>query len=209
MTHTSAPHANADHSIAALWADARAWLGELLKRFGGPARILIALAARTRGAVKRRLAALDALVLKLLLIEAVQLAPTPAPARAPAAARRRCAVAHRLEDPACPETWRVRYRPRLPRIPRRVAATRARPGAAPRDAAAVARLLARRCEALRRLIADPRPAIRALARKLRALGASAHAFARRIAIKPAPRGASNPMRLAHAIVHAVDAINTS
>jgi hypothetical protein len=74
----------------------------------------------------------------------------------------------------------------------------------PIRAAAHARRLARRFEALRRVLSDPRAAIAALARKLAALGAAAHAAARRIALwRPRAPHASIPH--GHAMVAAHDA----
>ena len=63
--------------------------------------------------------------------------------------------------------------------------------------------LARRLEAVRRVIADPRRVIAALARKLASLGRAARAFARRIALAAPPRG-GGPV-FANAIVYACDA----
>jgi hypothetical protein len=112
------------------------------------------------------------------------------------------------EHPAHSATWRVRFHARIPR--RRegaaAAARRARLQPAPEAirARADARRLARRFEALRRVIADPRAAIIALARKLSALGAAAYAAARRIALWR-PRSAAVSIAHGHATVAAHDA----
>ena len=113
-----------------------------------------------------------------------------------------------VEDPANSKTWRVRFRPRLrgllPKPPRPRAAPHARTVAAPPNPVLRARKLARRLEALRRVIAQPRRAVAALARRLHALGAAARAVAHAIALWR-PRGAAPSLTLAHAIVHASDA----
>ena len=54
--------------IAILWQGARAWLADTLRMFGGPATI----ARHACLAFKRRLALLESLVMKLLLIEAAR-----------------------------------------------------------------------------------------------------------------------------------------
>jgi hypothetical protein len=82
------------------------------------------------------------------------------------------------------------------------AATRHVPRA-PACAQTLALKLARRFEALRRVIADPRRAIAALVRKLAALGAGARAFARVIALA-SPRQGGGPI-FADATVRAHDA----
>ncbi len=71
----------------------------------------------------------------------------------------------------------------------------------PANAPAKARALARRFEAVRRVIADPSRIIAALARKLAALGKRARAFARRIAIAAPPRGSGRA--LANAVGYAL------
>src|SRR5262245_24247063 len=100
--------------VAVLWQAARAWLADTLRMFGRPAVI----ARRACLAFKRRLALLESLVMKLLLIEAARQKEF-AGARAdegetarPAASRcpRRTAA---KEDPARSETWRVRFRARM------------------------------------------------------------------------------------------------
>jgi hypothetical protein len=68
-----------------------------------------------------------------------------------------------------------------------------------------ARALARRFEAVRRVIADPRRAIAALARRLRALGKRALVLARAIALSRPPCCVGAPMPFAHAMVRACDA----
>ena len=110
------------------------------------------------------------------------------------------------EHPDHPQTWRVRFHVRIPSQSRATAQTRRTNTHAPEAsrAAAHARRLARRFEALRRVLADPRAAIAALARKLAALGAAAHAAARRIALwRPRAPHASIPH--GHAMVAAHDA----
>ena len=166
--------------IADLWLQARAWFADLLAAFGQPSEIA-ALARDACAALRRELAALRAFVFKLLLVEAARLAgPHCRPTLAP---RQRCAAASpapRIHDLACPEAWRVRFSLAVPRVraPQRRSA-----GARPRRVRAPSPLdLARACEALRRVLADPAPAAARLARKLCALGARAFAAARRIAL---------------------------
>jgi hypothetical protein len=101
-----------------------------------------------------------------------------------------------------PITWRVRFHTPGSRRRRGAAPTR-RVGAAPPCAQTLALRLARRFEALRRVIADPRRAVAALARKLRALGAGAGAFTRSIALLTTQRG-GGPV-FAQAIIAAHDA----
>jgi hypothetical protein len=231
--------------IADLWNEARRWLAEALRDFGGPARIARTLAPAALAAIRGRLAALEALVMKLLLIEAASclgMPHTPRDRRAPARADRSAdpgpapcalasatqsralacaagakATAQQPEHPDDAATWRVRFHSRMPKSRGRAvtaagaAAPRcAQPAPAPRSDVdriqAAARACARRFEALRRVLADPRRAAIALARKLRALAARGHAAARRIALAPSPSAAPNRMALAHATVHAHDAI---
>ena len=239
MTMPSAP--TPSNPIAQLWRATRTRLADLISEFLGPIEVARTLARKARAIIRRKLALLEALVLKLLLIEAAaraqeipaqwprfrRRAPTPKPA------------SRRSENAAAPETWRVRFSLRLPAGPRT-------PHAPPRDiggprirdlgrpllvrdiwreqarcalidrlhpkpdaAAAHARAqakamrLARRLEAVRRVIADPRRVIAALARKLASLGRAARAFARRIALAAPPRG-GGPV-FANAIVYACDA----
>lgn len=111
------------------------------------------------------------------------------------------------EHPDHPVTWRVRFhtpaqRPR--RGTRASTAQRTPPARAPACAQTLALRLARRFEALRRVIADPRAAIAALARRLHALGAAAFAVARRIALWR-PRFAGASVLHGHAMVCAHDA----
>jgi hypothetical protein len=190
--------------IAVLWQGARAWLADTLRLFGGPATI----ARSACAAFKRRLALLESLIMKLLLIEAARQSDlndagveTHKAARPAAPGPRRRAAE---EDAARSETWRVRFRPRMPRRARHGASAQ-RPAPRLRHArpdSAHAMRLARRFEALRRVLADPRRAIATLARKLRALAARAYAAARAIAMSSPRQGGG--MVHAHALVHACD-----
>mgnify|MGYP001478427787 CR=1 FL=1 len=221
----------ASDPIAALWQAARALLAETLRAFGAPAAVAHAVSA----AFKRRLALLESLVMKLLLIEAASFHPvpgrgetaSPGPMNTGARERSTDSAARCLhatvsmgpglgaarqsgnrwtEDPADSRTWRVRFRPRLPRHAAANIGRPAPPRRPPRPAhiraLAHARRLARRFEALRRVVADPRRAAAALARKLHALGARAGAVALRMA-RAMPRRAGG---LAHAdaLVRACD-----
>lgn len=222
MTSASLP----SDPIAELWQTARAWCARALAELGDPAAIAAAVAREAYAACRRRLALLEQFVLKLLLIEASRLPVTPA--NAPPASSRQDQLhilqasdtrpesagwkpAVRCEDPARPETWRVRFQARFAPI-KRALATQRRAVVMPRfransngvdRAQARARTLARRFEALRRILADPRRAAIALARKLAALGARAYAVARRIALA-APRQGGG-MTFAGAIILALDA----
>ena len=227
-----APMTTASHplTIADLWREARAWLAGALRDFRGPAAIARTFARRARAAIRARLMLIEALVMKLLLIEAAHLhqasrpfldrriAPSPGPINTPAQERGAAKAALGVhttvsmapglrasrasgnewsEDPARPSTWRVRFHLRIPREPTRMR-TGVRPILHARPerirARAHARALARRFEALRRVVADPRRAIAALARKLAALGAAARAAACRIAFaRPRSRKPLGPI----------------
>lgn len=202
--------------IADLWRTARAWFTEALDVFGGPHTIRLTFAASARRTIARQLQALETLAMKLLLIEAAALPPLAA--RTQRAARTKQGRAIRATDPARPETWRVSFRLQIPPEPTDKTAPRFRslgpsrfiravvldPKAlakklallsnlrAKRDdetrAHASAEKLARRCEALRRVFANPAPSARRLKRKLLALKQRSFAAATRIAnLRPPPR----------------------
>ncbi len=229
--------ASSSDPIAELWREARAWLSDAMHDLRGPAQVAHVIARKIRAAIKARIARLELLLMKLLLIEAVHhpswtaglslgrsssfasakpgQAPIAAPAGRCAPGRARSNLA-RAEDSHDPESWRVRFHLRMPREraphqpPRDAGGPRIRDIGPPllvRDiwrererralvdrlrrfnpanAPAKALALARRFEAIRRVIADPRRAIAALARKLLSLGKRARASARRIACA-APR----------------------
>jgi hypothetical protein len=191
----------ASDPIAALWQAAHDWLADTWRAFGPPERIA-RLARAACAALARELRALELLVLKLLLIEAARLPAcgvthTHAPARAASCPvlRRQCV------SPRIPNTPRFSLRLPQARTQSRRRAQRQRP----RPARALDPLdLARRCEALRRVLADPMPAVARLARKLHALGARAYAAARRIALVRPRRLPRAPMLYAHASVRAHD-----
>jgi hypothetical protein len=225
----------ASDPIAQLWAAARQWCAEALTALGGPAGVAQAIAREAYVAARRRIALLEAFVLKLLLIEAARIpiqhplpgrraASGPGPthtiarkpaavaacAATPAATPRRSAEPCAPEDPDRPETWRVRFHTHLAsasHAPERTGlapvTTQRRVAPANTDTApAKAHALARRFEALRRILANPHRAVAAFARKLAALGARAYAVARRIALA-APRQGGGPV-FADASVRAVD-----
>jgi hypothetical protein len=257
--------------IPNLWREARTWLADAMHDFLGPAEIARTLARKARGAIKRRLLKLEALVMKLLLIEAVKLRPPhhPFPGRRTAAspgpintsrgaqgATKVAPCVHTSESMGpglgaarqsgngCetdPSTWRVRFVLRFPPAPRaphqrprdtggprirdlgpsllvrdiwrdnarRALIARLKPkadaAASHARAQAKALKLAHRWEALRRVLADPRRAIAALARKLAALREAAFDFARRLALAPAPRGKREGKIFSDAVVYAHDA----
>jgi hypothetical protein len=233
--------------IALLWKIARVWLADAIAAFGAPAEIATLLARGAQNALRRRLKALEALAMKLLLAEAARIRRVTHTQSTPSAmscatigsacvsprasGNRRCEV-----DPADPETWRVRFALRIPpetapqsreasgpRIrdigPRRLVtqvladmAARARIArmAALRTARALkpqserarakALKLARRFEALRRMLENPVPHVRRLAHMLGAMRERAFAAARRIAMLRPPRGETNPVVHDHASV---------
>jgi hypothetical protein len=203
--------------IADLWRQARSWLADAVHDFS-PVEVAKALAHSARTAIRRRLALIEALLMKLLLIEAARHPGRTARLQAritasagqcaPGGARSNPAPA---EDPTDPSTWRVRFHLRVPQR-RRAAPLQSRlvdrlcpkPGSEAVRAQAKARKLARRFEALRRVIADPRRAITRLACKLAALGARAYEAARRIALAQAPRSKHEGKTFAAALIHAHD-----
>ncbi len=223
-------YAAAPTSITDLWKTARAWLDEALNSFGGAHTIRQTLDRALRGAIKRRVQALEILAMKLLLVEAAKLAPRPAASGRAAAA---CCGESRTGpavDPARPETWRVSFRLQIPPEPpppdlgprirslgpsrfiravvvdaatmanklARIAAWRAAPRGAEANERAKAERLARRFEALRRVIANPAPRARRLRRKLLALKRHASAAARRIARRAPPKRQLDPLFLERA-----------
>ena len=191
---------------ADLWAHARRLLADALRASGGPAAIARALAEAARAAFKRQLARLESLLMKLLLIEASKrAAEPPAPRARTAACADRAPTQAPPEDPADPETWRVRFHPRLPRPPQQGASAPPPARATPESRAQrKAHRLARRFEAIRRVIAAPQRAISTVARRLSALGAGAFAAARRIALARPPGGEAEGMIHADATVRACD-----
>jgi hypothetical protein len=197
---TTAPIAS--DPIAALWQAAHDWLADTWRTFGPPERIA-RLARAALAALARELRALELLVLKLLLIEAAGLpglAHAHAPARAASCPLMRCGC---VSPRTSPIPNAPRFSLRLPQARtqsrRRSQRQRPRPARAPDPLD-----LARRCEALRRVLADPMPAVARLARKLHALGARAYAAARRIALLRPRRVPRAPMLYAHASVRAHD-----
>jgi hypothetical protein len=196
--------------IARLWQIARAWLIAAMHAFGDPVAVAATFSPFARQALARRLRALETFALKLLLVEAARLAP-PGRQRAAAStvAARRADIAGGKPapqpDPARPETWRVRFELRIPGdtpvAPHTSAAPESQQRSAPRAPAvrdparerAKAEKLARRLEALRRVVADPLSRARRLKRKLMALGARAYDAAMRIAVRRPPHHELNPI----------------
>jgi hypothetical protein len=185
----------------------------MLADFISPARVARTIAHQARVAFRKRLQLLELLVLKLLLIEATRVPAVSCkpmttgsqPYRRLPAGSTDTRGAHACgfeEHPDHPITWRVCFhtpgRRRNTRAP-----THRAPPRAPACAHTLALKLARRFEALRRVIADPRRAIAALVRKLTALGAGARTFARAIALA-SPRQGGGPI-FADATVRAHDA----
>lgn len=228
--------------LALLWKIARAWLADAIHAFGPPAEVAAILAGHARRAVKRRIKALETLVMKLLLIEASRLTFKPARRERRAAAPASPPSAPPPLDLARPETWRVHFVLRIPapqrppRTPRPSSGPRIRDLGRPllvrdiwrdqvRDAhmhqlalARAARFiadeprerarshaLARRFEALKRVIANPAPYARRLLLKL---NAHKHAYdaAMRVAMRPPPRKQLNPVVFQNAEFHACTAV---
>jgi hypothetical protein len=127
----------------------------------------------------------------------------PPDAQRPPHARPRDTGGPRIRDLGRPLTVRDIWREQARAA--HIARLHPKPDAFAEHARALAKAtrLARRFEALRRVLADPRRAIAALARKLAALGERARAFARRIALASPPRGGG--LKFANAIVYACDA----
>lgn len=103
--------------IVDLWTYARALLADCLDAFGGPQTIQRTFDCNARRAIKRQLKALETLVMKLLLIEAANLAPLAVAARhalpTPSGQGRAASAA----DSERPETWRVCYQIHIPPAP--------------------------------------------------------------------------------------------
>lgn len=212
--------------IAKLWQFARALVSDAMHAFGAPAEVARTLSRFARHALARRLRALETLAMKLLLVEAARLAPVPPAssrhANAKTVAAKRTDAAGRKPavppvDPARPETWRVRFELRMPRAheraarPRQPSARMAALRACAPDTArerAKAEKLARRLEALRRVVADPLPHARRLRRKLLALEAAAYDAGLRIAFRRPPHNELNPIVHERAEFAAFAAIHT-
>jgi hypothetical protein len=210
--------------IAQLWQGARAWFSATLAAFGDPARFA-ALSRETACALKRDLKALESVVLKLLLIEAARFflrppipglarkAGTHAPDEQRAAqaerAQRSAGLQTRISDDGAEERASQDPRPCAPfslRLPPEPSARRSRAHSTTPRAPHEPKPddLARRCEALRAVLADPAAAVARLVRKLCTLAERAYAVARRIALWR-PRGTPrNPTLTAHVCVYAHD-----
>lgn len=179
-----------------LWERLRALFTRVIAAIGAPAVIAaLSLSPRMRAEMSRQLALVEVMARKLLLAEAVALmAPPergPRVVETPLAAdglytlppsRRRAGVRTRAIDPADPETWPARFALALPRDSRAVQDRRApriralwgethaaaplkQP--APRRHHSDAFRVARRAEALRRVLDNPAPYARRLARARR------------------------------------------
>jgi hypothetical protein len=228
--------------LVTLWKLARVFIADAVAAFGQPGDIAALIARKARHAVRRRIKALETLVMKLLLIEASKLKIEPEPTRRRNAAQRVDSAIAAPPDLAKPETWRVRFALRIP--------AEARPWTPPassgprirslnppllvrdiwRDRARQAHLrqlasariarfipdearerahavhLARRFEALRRVVADPVPRARLLLRKLDAMKKAAYEAIKRIALRLPPREELYPGVMRHAEYQACYAI---
>ncbi len=103
--------------VADLWKIARAWLTETLNAFGGPQTIQRTFDRIAQRAIKRQLQALEALVMKLLLIEAAKLRPLAITSQRASAARRGQGRPAPSADLNPPETWRVCFQLHIPPEP--------------------------------------------------------------------------------------------
>ncbi|MEQ1493316.1 MAG: hypothetical protein ABL932_22490 [Terricaulis sp.] len=188
MTATAPPPTN-----AALWARLRATFARVIAAIGAPAAIvLLSLTTRsTRLSITRQLAMLESLVRKLLFAELATRLGAPAE-RGPRLVhipirpglvivnppRKRTARQQRIPDLAHPETWSAPFALAIPRDHRLVHdrnAPRIRdlwgpsarpiepPPRSPQRQRTTPFRIARRFEALRRVLNDPSPHIRRLA----------------------------------------------
>jgi hypothetical protein len=167
MSESAPPQTPPRHAPIALWQAAHALITALFNLFGAPEHIAAqrTLTKPARDLLLTWLRPAEAIVRRLIFIEAHKLgAPEPPPSR-PCAARK---VARTREspafDPAAPETWRVSFRCSPP-TSRRARTARTRRHRAPRQI--FARPFAERCEALLRAFNNPAPYALRLARRQR------------------------------------------
>ena len=189
---------DATTNLTPLWQRLRASFARAAAATGGAARIAAhtALAHALRREIHGWVALLEHLVRKLLFAEAGRLEAQPVSSLRSVAQRRtraqtasaksairNTACGAAKHDPANPETWSARFALAPPRDPRAVPDARAPRiralwGPTPQPPPPVARRpgephtplhLARRFEALRRVLADPRPYARRLANLMRRL----------------------------------------
>jgi hypothetical protein len=193
-----------------LWTRARAMFARAAAALGGPAAI--AAVAVLSGAVRRTIvgwiAPLECIVRKLLLAEAARLPVSRAGLEARMPPQVKTAPERAKPDLQRPETWRARFSLSLPADPRAVPEARAPRIRALWDAPPVmivsaappparrlppggpskpspAFRLARRFEALRRVLRNPLPHARRLARVLRRALRRFPEIVRRFALAPA------------------------
>ena len=214
MTNAAPPPIN-----AALWDRLRATFARVIAAIGAPAAIaLLNLSTRSaRLSIVRQLGMLESLVRKLLFAEIAALAPAsehgPRVIHIPLRPglvivnppRRRQPRASRPLDLAHPETWPATFALALPRDPHLVSdrhAPRIRalwganprpaeplPQAARRDHGPTPYRIARRFEALRRVLNDPSPHVRRLvSAQRRALRRSPNVVSRYALIGPRTSG---------------------
>ncbi len=174
--HTSAKHAE-DTRPAALWEAARHWLDCAIALFGGPVALVAEgfLTPRARAEFYDWLRPIEALARRLLVILAAEMRLAPVAARPPRArVRKRRLIAQDKDDST---RWRVAFQ-----ISARAAAPRSRTDKARTQTIRRDEFdcwpAAERLEALIRVIADPAPVARRLARRLAARPDKARALAR-------------------------------
>lgn len=201
---------------ALLWERLRALFARIIAAIGAPALLAtLTLAPLMRKGITRQLALVEILARKLLLAEAAAL-PQPAPQRGPrvvevqlaasglytaprARRRARAASTARAIDLNNPAAWHARFALAIPRD-RRVVRDRDAPRArafwdraptpmiepAPRNHCTTAFTIARRAEALRRMLENPTPYVMRLARTRRIGVARSRETIQRYALR-APR----------------------
>ncbi|HYD89121.1 MAG TPA: hypothetical protein VEA80_16710 [Vitreimonas sp.] len=185
-------------NLAPLWARVRAIFARAAGALGGAATIAAhtTLARRRRREIVGWIALLEHLVRKLLFAEAARVPREPEPSRSaglqagpstsPAAQASVQPRSRRTIDPTAPKTWPVRFSYAPPRDP-----AGAREARSPRLQARAPNKeerplrLARRFEALRRVLQNPQPYALRLAHRLRRLARRLPETLMRYALAPA------------------------
>jgi hypothetical protein len=174
MSESAPPQTPPRHAPIALWQAAHALLTALFNLFGAPEQIAAqgTLTKPARALLLTWLRAAEAIVRRLIFIEAHKLGAREPPPSRPRGARKVARTRERPAfDPAAPETWRVSFRCSPP-TSRRALTTRTRRHRPPRQI--FARPLAERCEALLRAFNNPAPHALHLARHQRRKNSRVH-----------------------------------
>lgn len=214
MQPTSPPPQATPLPTAQLWERLRALFTRIITAIGAPALLTtLTLAPLTRAAITRQIALIEILARKLLLAEAADLAPAPQRGprlieitlsasglyMPPPARRARAPARARTIDPTRPETWPARFALAIPRDGRLIDDRRAprirdlwsnapppAPERAPPQRTSDAFRIARRAEALRRMLENPAPHVRRLSQSRRVCVARSREVINRYALR-APR----------------------